>query len=556
MDVRLDEVVLRALEKEPERRYQHASEVKTRLETIASTPPAPPLPKVAIAPSQPASEKIILPAFLLAFFFGLFGMHRFYVGKVWSGLLQVAALLAWIPVIVAIVLASQADAPTALIVCLGLLLGFMVIACLIWATVDWIVLVCRAFTDGRGRRITNWLHTGRGGVATLTARPAVAPASGSVEPGKARGTIKALGLFAAVALMLFLVLGLGLFFFTGADFSPFEGGSTFGTNAYVAPQDTGETNLLAMEPVTAEAPSPGAPHETNATAAVQAIQRTVTGGSETDLSKSFVVGRAGRLLMDVDRGGVRVVGADQDTVVVRVTRKVRRAGAAAANRCLAEEKLVLKQSGSEVSIRAQSPHRVRSLFSWGGLRPELEANYEISVPRKFELRLKDASGGFKVASIQGCVNVNSLSGGLDLSELEGKVDGGTMSGGIHAAGCRDELLLHSMSGGITIEGFTGPSVQANTASGSVFADFASAPKADCDLHTMSGSVRASIPLASAVNVEAHTMSGGIRTDLPVQVEGRVHGGTLRGTINGGGPLLKLGTMSGGIELLKRGETAS
>ena len=37
MDVRLDEVVLRALEKEPERRYQQASEVKTRVETIANT---------------------------------------------------------------------------------------------------------------------------------------------------------------------------------------------------------------------------------------------------------------------------------------------------------------------------------------------------------------------------------------------------------------------------------------------------------------------------------------------------------------------------------------
>ena len=37
MDVRLDEVVLHALEKEPERRYQQASEVKTHVETIAST---------------------------------------------------------------------------------------------------------------------------------------------------------------------------------------------------------------------------------------------------------------------------------------------------------------------------------------------------------------------------------------------------------------------------------------------------------------------------------------------------------------------------------------
>ena len=39
IDVRLDEVVLHALEKEPARRYQHVSEVKARVETIAQTPP-------------------------------------------------------------------------------------------------------------------------------------------------------------------------------------------------------------------------------------------------------------------------------------------------------------------------------------------------------------------------------------------------------------------------------------------------------------------------------------------------------------------------------------
>ena len=38
IDVRLDEVVLRALEKEPERRYQQASEIKTQVETIVTTP--------------------------------------------------------------------------------------------------------------------------------------------------------------------------------------------------------------------------------------------------------------------------------------------------------------------------------------------------------------------------------------------------------------------------------------------------------------------------------------------------------------------------------------
>lgn len=39
VDVRLDEVVLRALQNDPARRYQHASEVKTELKVIAETPP-------------------------------------------------------------------------------------------------------------------------------------------------------------------------------------------------------------------------------------------------------------------------------------------------------------------------------------------------------------------------------------------------------------------------------------------------------------------------------------------------------------------------------------
>jgi predicted Ser/Thr protein kinase len=43
VDVRLDDVVLRALEKDPARRYQHVSQVKTAVDTIASTaPPKPP----------------------------------------------------------------------------------------------------------------------------------------------------------------------------------------------------------------------------------------------------------------------------------------------------------------------------------------------------------------------------------------------------------------------------------------------------------------------------------------------------------------------------------
>ncbi|MFZ2639467.1 MAG: serine/threonine-protein kinase [Verrucomicrobiia bacterium] len=52
IDVRLDEIVLRALEANPERRYQTAAEVKTQVETIASTPPVVGVPASA-GPQSP-----------------------------------------------------------------------------------------------------------------------------------------------------------------------------------------------------------------------------------------------------------------------------------------------------------------------------------------------------------------------------------------------------------------------------------------------------------------------------------------------------------------------
>ncbi len=71
IDVRLDDVVLRALEKEPARRYQQASEVKTDMETIMTEPPA---STVRVASAQPGSRsrqprfprRIMLPAAAVA----------------------------------------------------------------------------------------------------------------------------------------------------------------------------------------------------------------------------------------------------------------------------------------------------------------------------------------------------------------------------------------------------------------------------------------------------------------------------------------------------------
>jgi N-acetylneuraminic acid mutarotase len=69
IDVRLDQVVLRALEKQPERRYQEASEVKNDVETIAQTASvrqSPPAADQSSAPVRRRAIKYAAPVGLLA----------------------------------------------------------------------------------------------------------------------------------------------------------------------------------------------------------------------------------------------------------------------------------------------------------------------------------------------------------------------------------------------------------------------------------------------------------------------------------------------------------
>ena len=68
------------------------------------------------------SDKKILPAFLLCFFLGFLGAHRFFVGKIGTGVLMIFTL--------------------------G---GFG-----IWALIDLIMIIVGSFTDKEGNKLTEW----------------------------------------------------------------------------------------------------------------------------------------------------------------------------------------------------------------------------------------------------------------------------------------------------------------------------------------------------------------------------------------------------------------
>jgi TM2 domain-containing membrane protein YozV len=74
------------------------------------------------------SEKSRTATFLFAFFLGTLGIHRFYVGKVGSGIAMLLLTLS--------------------------ILGLFVSG--IWALVDWIMVASGSFRDVEGKLIKTW----------------------------------------------------------------------------------------------------------------------------------------------------------------------------------------------------------------------------------------------------------------------------------------------------------------------------------------------------------------------------------------------------------------
>ncbi len=102
----------------------------TRLGLVPGTAAVPPAPPSAMVldDGELVSDRLVLPAFLLAFFVGTFGVHRFYVGKTGTGILMLLLTLTL----------------------------FGAIGTVVWATIDWILIVCGAFRDAEGRRLIVW----------------------------------------------------------------------------------------------------------------------------------------------------------------------------------------------------------------------------------------------------------------------------------------------------------------------------------------------------------------------------------------------------------------
>lgn len=200
----------------------------------------------------------------------------------------------------------------------------------------------------------------------------------------------------------------------------------------------------------------------------------------------------------------------------------------------------------------------------GHIFRNISIDYEIAVPKNATVIADTGSGDIHVETISGSLHADTGSGGIRAKGIgtDSKLETGSGSIYVQAAqgtlkaqtgsgdvSIRDSQVtdakLGTGSGDITISTVHG-GLKANAGSGSL--TISGLPTSDWKLETGSGSIHFHADPNAKFTLDAESGSGSIDSKLPITVSGHISHGVLRGPVNGGGPIVKMFTGSGEIDL--------
>lgn len=176
--------------------------------------------------------------------------------------------------------------------------------------------------------------------------------------------------------------------------------------------------------------------------------------------------------------------------------------------------------------------------------------------------LSTAGGSIQVKKCDGELRASTAGGSVEIGDVGGRAILETSGGSIRLLSARDVVRASTSGGGIRLTGLT-RGVTARTAAGPIYAEF-TADKgsfSESYLETNVGDVIVFLPPSLPVTVRATidaAMGHRLLSDFPdvkITQEGGEWGAREiygQGAINGGGPLLKIRTTAGNIEL-RRGK---
>jgi hypothetical protein len=196
----------------------------------------------------------------------------------------------------------------------------------------------------------------------------------------------------------------------------------------------------------------------------------------------------------------------------------------------------------------------KGLLKWlDGRARRRSAVVSLAVPVGTRVEVGAVDATAMVSGVDGHSEVRGVTGDITLVGLGGPVRVDTVSGSVEAQALGGDLRFTSVSGDLTVLDGAGPSIRADSVSGSVIVDLDPAGRpTDVALTSVSGEIAIRLPHPADTRVEANTASGSVSSAFEdLRVGGRWGAKRITGRLGTGAGRLKATTVSGSIALLRR-----
>ncbi|MFJ4630722.1 DUF4097 family beta strand repeat-containing protein [Streptomyces sp. NPDC088847] len=238
-------------------------------------------------------------------------------------------------------------------------------------------------------------------------------------------------------------------------------------------------------------------------------------------------------------GTVNVVGTDEGSARLEISE-------------IDGPPLVVTQSNGTLTVAYED-------LPWKGFLKWLDrkgwrrsAVVSLAVPASTRVEVGVVGAAAVVSGISGPSVVRGVTGDTTLVSLSGSVRADTVSGNLEAQAVTGDLRFNSVSGDFTVVEGSGPSVRAESVSGSMIVDLDPDGPTDVRLTNVSGEIAIRLPHPADADVEANTASGSISNAFEgLRVHGQWGAHKITGRLGAGTGKLRATTVSGSIALLRR-----
>lgn len=243
-------------------------------------------------------------------------------------------------------------------------------------------------------------------------------------------------------------------------------------------------------------------------------------------------------------GPISVREAAGDLVVVRAVKVPRSRGS------IRDIAFDVRESGSSVEICTLYDQQTSCRDRQGNHDVRVRVEYTVSIPRSLRLRAMTGNGEITVERAGADVTAMTGNGSIHVGETGGRVNVSTGNGDIQVDGANGPVSASTGTGRVSVVTARG-AVSANTGTGDIDVRMKGGPiDGDMRFISGSGSIHVTLPADFNGRVDATSGSGTLRSEFEISVLGRLNAQHVRGTIGRGGPLLRMSTGSGTIELRK------